>query len=197
GQRKVIASLRAGTPVDPIHGRRGKQRSVHNTYFTLPVVLTMLSNHYGFAYDARHNWLVLVALMLAGALIRLSFVLRHKALVEARPVPWRWAIAGTLIVVATVAVLRPAPEAVAGHALPPPTFAEVQQVVAQRCQMCHNAAIANKGVRLDTAEQIGAHAQQIEQQAVLQKTMPLNNATAMTDAERALLGRWFRSGAPH
>ena len=35
GQRKVIASMKAGQPVDPIHGQRGKQRSVHNTYFTL------------------------------------------------------------------------------------------------------------------------------------------------------------------
>ena len=89
GQRKVVAALRAGQPVDPVHGQRGKQRSVHNTYFTLPVLFAMISNHYGFLYGAPHNWLVLVVLMLAGALIRLSFVLRHKALAEGRPVPWR------------------------------------------------------------------------------------------------------------
>src|SRR6201999_2631005 len=53
GQRKVIAALRAGQPVDPVHGQRGKQRSVHNTYFTLPVVFTMISNHYGFLYTGR------------------------------------------------------------------------------------------------------------------------------------------------
>ena len=91
GQRKVVAALREGRPVDPVHGQRGKQRSVHNTYFTLPVVFTMISNHYGFVFGARHNWVVLVVLMLAGALIRVSFVLRHKALVEQRPVPWRYA----------------------------------------------------------------------------------------------------------
>ena len=71
----------------------------------------MISNHYGFVFGAKHNWLVLVVLMLAGALVRVSFVLRHKALVEQRPVPWRYAIAGTLLVVATVAVLLPAPPA--------------------------------------------------------------------------------------
>ena len=91
GQRKVVEALRAGAPVDPVHGQRGKQRSVHNTYFTLPVVFTMISNHYGFVYGAKYNWLVLVVLMLAGALVRVSFVLRHKALVEPRPVPWRYA----------------------------------------------------------------------------------------------------------
>ncbi len=122
GQRKVVAALREGRPVDPVHGQRGKQRSVHNTYFTLPVVFTMISNHYGFVFGARHNWLVLVVLMLAGALMRVSFVLRHKALVEQRPVPWRYAIAGTLIVVATVAVLLPAPPAATAQAAAP-TFA--------------------------------------------------------------------------
>ena len=120
GQRKVVAALRAGQPVDPVHGRRGKQRSVHNTYFTLPVVFTMISNHYGFLFGARHNWIVLVVLMLAGALIRVSFVLRHKALAEGRPVPWRWAIVGTLAVVATVAALLPAPPDAVAKAAPPP-----------------------------------------------------------------------------
>jgi uncharacterized membrane protein len=195
GQRKVVAALRAGEPVDPVHGMRGKQRSVHNTYFTLPVVFTMISNHYGFAYGAKYNWIVLVVLMLAGALIRVSFVLRHKALAEARPVPWRWAIAGTLVVVATVALLMPAPQVAVASAGPPPTFLQVQAVVSQRCQLCHNAVVNNKGVRLDSPDLIAQHAQQIYQQAVVLKAMPMNNATQITDAERALLGRWYEAGA--
>jgi uncharacterized membrane protein len=194
GQRKVVAALREGRPVDPVHGQTGKQRSVHNTYFTLPVVFTMISNHYGFVYGARYNWLVLVVVMLAGALVRVSFVLRHKALVEARPVPWRYAIAGTLVIVATVAVLMPAPQAAVAK-LPPPTFAEVQTIVRERCQLCHNAQVANKNVRLDSADEIGAHAQQLYQQAVVLRLMPMNNATQITDAERAALGRWYEAGA--
>jgi len=195
GQRKVVAAIQAGQPVDPVHGQRGKQRSVHNTYFTLPVVFTMISNHYGFIFGARHNWLVLVVLMLAGALIRMSFVLRHKALVEARPVPWRYAIAGTLVLVATVALLMPAPQPAAAKAAPPPSFAEVQAIVTQRCVVCHNATLANKNVRLDSAAEISAHSQQVYQQAVLLKLMPMSNATQMTDAERAALGRWYEAGA--
>jgi len=186
--------LREGKPVDPVHGQRGKQRSVHNTYFTLPVVFTMISNHYGFVFGAKHNWLVLVVLMLAGALVRVSFVLRHKALVEQRPVPWRYAIAGTLLVVATVAVLLPAPPAATAQT-PAPTFAEVEAIVAQRCSACHNAALANKNVRLDSAAEIRAHAQEVYQQAVVLKLMPMSNATQMTDAERAALGRWYEAGA--
>jgi len=195
GQKKVVAALRHGRPVDPIHGQRGKQRSVHNTYFTLPVVFTMISNHYGFVSNAKHNWQVLVVLMLAGALIRLSFVLRHKALVEGRPVPWRYAVAGALIVVATVALLVPAPPAATAQAAAPPSFAEVQAIVQQRCAACHNAALANKNVRLDTADGIRAHAQELYQQAVVLKLMPMNNATQITDAERAALGRWYEAGA--
>jgi uncharacterized membrane protein len=195
GQRKVVAALRAGTPVDPVHGQRGKQRSVHNTYFTLPVIFTMISNHYGFIFGARHNWLVLVVLMLAGALIRTSFVLRHKALVEQRPVPWRYAVAGTLVLLATVARLMPAPQAAVAKGVPPPSFAEVQVIVAQRCVVCHNATLANKNVRLDSAAEIGAHAQQLYQQAVVLKLMPMSNATQITDVERAALGRWYEAGA--
>jgi uncharacterized membrane protein len=194
GQRKVVAALREDRPVDPVHGQRGKQRSVHNTYFTLPVVFTMISNHYGFIFGARHNWLVLVVLMLAGALIRLSFVLRHKALVEQRPVPWRYAIAGALVLVATVAALTPAPPAALAKAAPP-SFAEVEGIVQQRCVVCHNAALANKNVRLDSAAEIRAHAQQVYQQAVVLKLMPMSNATQITEAERAALGRWYEAGA--
>ena len=204
GQRKVVAALREGRPVDPVYGQRGKQRSVHNTYFTLPVVFTMISNHYGFVFGARHNWLVLVAVMLAGALIRMSFVLRHRALVEDRPVPWRYAVVGTGLIAVTLVWLRPAPEpaaaaATAGVVAPPATFAQVEAIVQQRCQLCHNAQLQSKGVRLDSPAAIQSHAQQMYQQAVVLKQMPMNNATQITDAERAVIKRWFEQGAsaPH
>ena len=123
-------------------------------------------------------------------------MLRHKALAEARPVPWRWAIAGTLVVVATVALLLPAPPPALAKGTPPPTFAQVQAVVVERCQLCHNATVQSKNVRLDSADELARHAQQVYQQAVVLKLMPMNNATRITDAERALLGRWFEAGAP-
>lgn len=195
GQRKVIAQMKAGEPVDPVHGQRGKQRSVHNTYFTLPVLFTMLSNHYGTLYGHAHNWLVLVVMMLGGALIRHFFVARHKRKVAGQPAPWGFAIVGTVLLVAVAAWLRP-PPAPALAAAPKPSFAEVQVVIEQRCVMCHNAQLANKNVALHTPELIGQNAQQIHQQAVVQRLMPLNNATRITEAERALLGRWFEAGAP-
>lgn len=198
GQRTVMAQMKAGEQVDPVHGQRAKQRSVHNTYFTLPVLVAMLSNHYGFLYGAAHNWLVLVLVMLAGALIRHAFVVRHKALVQGKRVPWEYAVIGTVVLLGVAVWLAPAsqaPQASQAEAAPA-TFAAVQPVINQRCVMCHNATLASKGIRLDRPEEIAKHAQAMYQQVVVQKTMPLNNATQITDAERALIGHWFKAGAP-
>jgi uncharacterized membrane protein len=189
GQRKVVADLQAGRAPDPVHGQRGKQRSVHNTYFTAPVLVAMLSNHYSLLYAHEHNWLVLVGLMLFGALARLVFVLRHKG-----PIRWPLVLLCGLLLAALVAFVAPR-EAVPSAAAPP-SGGEVQAVVQQRCVMCHNAQLASKNVRLDTPALLRQHAQQVLQQAVIARTMPLNNATQMTDAERALLRRWVEAGAP-
>jgi uncharacterized membrane protein len=190
GQRKVVAAMRAGQPVDPNHGRRGKQRSVHNTYFTMPVVVAMLTNHYGMLYQHSQNWLVLLLMMLAAALIRLFFVLRHKG-------PNRWEfVAAALVLIGTVAWMV-APKFESAAAAPAKvSFAQVQSVVEQRCVLCHNATVINKNVQLHTPELIAKNAPGIYQQTVVQKTMPLANATQITDAERALLKRWFEVGAP-
>ena len=197
GQRKVVADLAAGRQPDPIHGQRGKQRSVHNTYFTLPVLIAMLSNHYGMLYQHPQNWLVLVGLMLTGALVRQFFVQRHRGKSQWELVMVSLGLVGVLVVfvapersdVSASAPLAPASAAQQGG------FAQVQGIVSQRCAMCHNAGLANKNVRLDTPELIAKNAQALYQQAVVAKTMPLNNATQITEAERAALGRWVQAGA--
>jgi uncharacterized membrane protein len=190
GQRKVVASMRAGTAVDANHGRRGKQRSVHNTYFTLPVLVAMLTNHYGMVYQHPHNWLVLVLLMLAGALIRLFFVLRHKG-------PNRWELIAAAVALIGAVVWMVAPKFEPAAAAPAKVgFAQVQAVIAERCVLCHSATVINKNVQLHTPELIAKNAQALYQQTVLQKTMPLGNATQMLDAERALIKRWYEGGAP-
>jgi uncharacterized membrane protein len=196
GQRTVVADIKAGRPVDPVHGQRGKQRSVHNTFFTLPVLFAMMSNHYGFTYGAKYNWVVLVGIMVAGALIRFSFALRHKALAYGKPVPWHYAVIGVLILIVVIYMTRPDPQPAVSASAAPVTFAEVQGVITQRCTLCHGAAMQSKGLRFDQSEEISKHAQQIYQQAVTLKTMPMNNATQITDAERALIGRWYTAGAP-
>ena len=216
GQRKVVAQLRAGQEPDRIHGIRGKQRSVHNTYFTLPVIFAMLSNHYGWLYQGPNNWLVLVSVMLAAALIRHSFVSRHKAHVLGQRTPWEHAIVGVALVLSVTIWRMPAPPAVVPVAeasvaaapasaasssvvaagSKPATFVNVKSVFDQRCVLCHNAQVQNKGIELDRPELIKQHSQEVFQQAVLLKQMPLNNATSITDDERELIRRWYDAGAP-
>ena len=195
GQKKVIAQMRAGEPVQAIHGQRAKQRSVHNTYFTLPVLIAMLSNHYGWLYQGPHNWAVLVLLMLAGALIRHSFVVRHKALLQGKRVPWEFAVGGVAVLVGLAIWLAPTPAPPLAVGAPPPTLAEVQAVMEQRCALCHNAQVQQKAVALHTPELIVQHAQAVYQQTVVLKLMPMNNATGISEAERQLIQRWFEAGA--
>lgn len=196
GQRTVVTQLRAGQPVDPVHGQRGKQRSVHNTYFTLPVLVAMISNHYGWLVQARHNWLVLLVLMLAGALIRHFFVARHAAKRLGTAAPWGVAAVGVLLLVALAVALMPARGPAAGQAPAVVGFTQVQAVINQRCVLCHNAQVQNKNVALHTEALVRQHAQAIYQQAVLLKQMPLNNATQITDEERSLIQRWHDAGQP-
>ena len=195
GQRTVIAQMKAGQAVEAIHGQRAKQRSVHNTYFTLPVLIAMLSNHYGWLYQGAHNWMVLVVLMLAGALVRHSFVVRHKALAQGKRVAWEYAGVGTALLIGLAAWLAPAPQPKPAANAPLPTMADVQAVVEQRCVLCHNAQVQQKNVALHTPELIQQHAQAVYQQAVVLKLMPMNNSTQITDAERTILQRWFEAGA--
>jgi uncharacterized membrane protein len=195
GQRKMVASIAAGGKPDPIHGLRGKQRSVHNTYFTLPVLVAMLSNHYSFLWTHPHNWIVLVLLMAAGAAIRQFFVLRHGWKLGRNGNPLPYAAVGVVILLATIAWLVPAKQA-AVEAPQSVGYTQLRPILEQRCMLCHGEQVQMKNVRLDTPEAVKQHAAAIHQQVVITRLMPLNNSTAMTDAERAAVAQWFKAGAP-
>jgi uncharacterized membrane protein len=189
---ELVRAKQAGREPDPAANERGKLRSVHNNYLTLPVVFTMISNHFPSTYGHSYNWLVLVVLLVTGAWVRHFFNLRHTG----RNV---WAIPVTAAAaIAVLAVLiRPQEESAAGASVP---FAQVKRIVDQRCTACHSShptkvSTAPRGIKLDTAAEIKAQAPLIEQQAVTTKAMPLGNVTAMTQAERDVLGRWIAQGA--
>ena len=193
-QRKLVEATRQGVAPDPVYGLRGKQRSVHNNYFTLPVLFIMVSNHYPITFGQTHAWFVLVAILLLAAWVRHFFNLRHKG----RTV-WAIPVTAALATVAlAVAIAPPKPDAAKSF-----TFAEVQRIVAIRCAVCHAVnptqagfTIAPKGLMLETAAQIVANAQKIHEQAVATKAMPIGNLTQMTDSERAILAAWIAAGAP-
>ena len=215
GQKKVIASIKAGQPVDPIHGKRGKQRSVHNTYFTLPVLFAMLSGHYSFTYTHPQNWLVLILMMFAGAAIRQFFVMRHGYKLGRNANPLPYALAGVAVIVGAIVWMKPDAAPAVAAASPVSIgasnsgatcadgtrangqfgYLQVQQVLEQRCTMCHGAQVQMKNVRLDTPDSLKLHAQNVYQQAVVTKIMPMNNSTGITDAERLVIKQWFEAGA--
>jgi uncharacterized membrane protein len=189
-QRKLVEAKRLGVVPDPVYGLRGKQRSVHNNYLTLPVLFTMISNHYPMTYGSRYGWLVLVAILLLAAYVRHFFNLRHRGrTVWAIPVT---AALGALAVAAVIAPARPSPSSSTA------SFAEVQAIVARRCVACHaehptqeGFAVAPKNVILESPVQIRAQAAKIYEQAVATRAMPIGNLTGMTDAERVAVGAWY------
>ena len=201
GQRAMVAEIKAGKPVNPIYGKRGKQRSVHNTYFTLPVIFAMLSGHYSFTWSHPQNWLILILIMFAGAAIRQFFVMRHGYKLGRNGNPISYALVGIAVLIGMIIWLRPAPVVAAAAPAPgtaaamPVSYATLQPVLEQRCYSCHGAQLQMKNMRVDSPELVKQHAQAIYQQVVVQKIMPMNNATGVTEEERALIGRWFESGA--
>ena len=192
-QRALVEAKSQGRAPDPVHGLRGKQRSVHNNYLTLPVLLTMISNHYPMTFAHPHAWLVLMCLLLLAAYVRHFFNLRHRGRTA-------WAIPASAALAALALAIVIAPPRSAGAI--GVTFADAQSIVRERCTACHamhprqeGIAVAPKGIVLETAAQIVANAAAIRAQAVASHAMPLGNLTGMTDDERARLGAWIDAGA--
>ena len=219
GQRELVRAKRDGREPDPAPGVRGKQRSVHNTYFTLPVVFTMVSNHYALTYGGRYNWATLIALSFAGACIRFWFVARHKP--QGRrgwlaALPAALAVATIIALVAVLAPARTAPQrelaarggarlAASRQAPAPPQVdtAIVSAIVGKRCVPCHASRPTQAGFNappnglvLETLDELRTHLPEVQKQLAL-RTMPLGNLTRMTDEERDTVLMWIGHGAAH
>jgi uncharacterized membrane protein len=192
GQRRMVDAFARDEDPDPADGIRAKQRSVHNTYFTLPVLFVMTSNHYALTYGHEYNWLILIGITLAGALIRIYFVARHKG--HASPLP---VIIATLLILAVAAAIVPKSRATGMESV---SLDTIRPVIDSRCTVCHSASpthiafpAAPAGVMFDTDEQIQAEALRIHQQTVVLEVMPIGNLTGMSDEERALIDAWYLS----
>jgi len=198
-QRALVAASRAGLAQDPALSYRAKQRSIHNNYMTFPVIFIMISNHFPSTYGSSLNWLILAVLMVGSA------AFRHFLNIRFTYGGWlRLATATTLLTIAVVTLLITRANAgssgSAGSA--PVTFADARAVIMRRCIECHSSTptdatftVAPVGIMFDTSEQIQRMAARIKERAVVTKTMPFNNKTGITDAERALLGAWVDQGA--
>jgi uncharacterized membrane protein len=196
GQKRMVDAMRAGRAPNPLDGRRAKQRSVHNNYFTLPVIFIMVSNHYASTYSHPYNWAVLMLIAAAGVSIRHFFNRKHQGVYA-----WPYPILGAGLL--GIAAWWTAPKLIA---LPPVqgavTFNRVRAIAGQRCAPCHSPVPTfpgitqpQAGVILSTPDGLRQNASRMYQQVVVTRIMPLGNATQMTEEERAVISAWVLSGA--
>ena len=188
---ELVRAKQAGREPDAAAGLRAKQRSIHNNYLTLPVVFTMISNHFPITYGHSYSWLILVALLVIGAWVRHFFNLRQTGRNA-----WWIPVTAALAIAGLAVAIRPHSSS-GGTAVP---FTRIQAIVEARCVPCHSVRptkvdSAPMGIVFDTPQQITAQASLIEQVAVQTKVMPLGNQTGMTQAERDALGAWINQGA--
>jgi uncharacterized membrane protein len=188
---ELVRAKQAGREPDAAAGLRAKQRSIHNNYLTLPVVFTMISNHFPITYGHSYSWLILVALLVIGAWVRHFFNLRQTGRNA-----WWIPVTAALAIAGLAVAIRPHSSS-GGTAVP---FTRIQAIVEARCVPCHSVRptrvdSAPMGIVFDTPQQIAAQASLIEQVAVQTKVMPLGNETGMTQAERDALGAWINQGA--
>jgi len=200
-QHELVRSVVEGGAGDPSMSARAKRVSIHNNYFTFPVIVLMVSSHFPAIYSHPWSWLLLIVLAAGGAAVR------HVLNVRFTFPRWRPTLAAVIAAtcLAILAILR-IPTTTAGTGVTDvpkqATFDDARHVIDRRCGACHSAqpsdltfGVAPAGVAFDTPEQIVAHAARIRERAVVTRTMPPANKTNITEAERALLGRWIDQGA--
>ena len=189
-QKKLVAACEKSTEVSKELGLMGYTRSRHNNYFTLPVIFMMISGHYPTIYSGEYGWLVLIAIVGILVMIRHYFNLRGVGQAKKSLI--------AIIVVSVLALIYAlAPRQSQVQNQEAVTIEEVQLIIEKHCVSCHASepssaifAVAPNGFMLDTKEQIIKHKNQIYQQAVISKAMPLGNTTNMTDEERGKLRVW-------
>jgi len=202
GQKKVVQALKAGDDPNPIYGVRGKQRSLHNNYLTLPVIFVMIGGHYPIIFATEYSWLILGLILIIGALIRHFFNTKHKGL----PAPyWTWLVASILAVCSVLLSYVGAPnnnvyEVINLNMTKEEIHKTAVELVIERCSSCHareplweGLAFAPKGIHLETEEEVLKMANEIYWQSAASWAMPPGNIIWLEDEERVLLSEWHAS----
>ena len=197
GQTKVVTALKAGKTPDPRHGARGKQRSLHNNYLTLPVIFVMIGGHYPVIFATDYAWGILALVLVIGAVIRHFFNTKHKGLA---PPWWTWLVAAILTGFAISLSHLGAPNLQydkTAHASPTDLHNASIELVIERCSSCHareplwdGLAFAPKGVYLENKSDVLRHANDIFWQAAASHAMPPGQVIWIEDEERAMLAAW-------
>lgn len=208
-QRKMVAAVAGNKSIDPRWGASAKLRSVHNNYFTLPLLFIMISNHYPMTYQHDANWLVLIAIMAVAAWIRHFFNLRNVGQVKPSIlISGAFAMLAIALWVSWPSTSSKAQQN-AGHveahdvAVTPITNEVISSLVNTHCVSCHSRtptdaifSIAPVGVVLDNWSDIERYKSQIVRRTAITRDMPFMNKTNMTDEERELMALWFKQTTP-
>jgi uncharacterized membrane protein len=196
-QKKVVATMLAGGTPEARLGQQAKQRSLHNNYMTLPVILCMISNHFPMLFGNPLNWLVLAILSIAALMVRHFFNLRHRGVLK-----WELPVAALFVFVLAAGIANDAQHRASDKSNAQVAFAAVRALVDRHCIMCHSATPTHAGITAPPAglnftkdDVVRISAARIQAQAVASHNMPLGNETGMTEAERQTIGAWIAQGA--
>lgn len=194
-QKAMVNAAKKGLAPDPQKGKNALFRSIHNNYFTLPVLFVMVSNHFPSTFGHPYQWAVLAAISIGSAGIKHWLNLREQGRLSV------WVLPASAVLLLAVAYVT-APQAASGKCKEV-SFAEVNTIIQQRCVSCHSSRPTDdvykappNGVKYDTPLEIAAKKDLILQRVVITKTMPQNNKTNMTPEERETLRCWIEQGAP-
>ena len=193
-QKAMVKAAKEGKPLNPELGKHAGLRSLHNNYLTLPVLFTMVSNHFPSTFGSQYPWIILAAISLGSAGVKYWLNLREQGKYSVWVMP-----VSVLILLATAYVSAPAK---AGECKTSISFTEVNTIVQARCISCHSSKPTDdvtttppNGVTYDTPDNIVKLKDKIMQRVVITKTMPQNNKTNMTLEERELIRCWIEQGA--
>jgi uncharacterized membrane protein len=200
-QRELVASVTGTGSGSGAASARAKRVSIHNNYFTFPVLALMVSNHFPAIYGNRWNWLLLIVIIIGGALIR--HILNTRFTTPSWQPRLAVAMIATAVAIYGIMMIPRAAPSTRVEAPATVTFADARHIIDRRCSVCHSAQPVDltfgpspAGVSFDTPEQILARVARINERAVVTKTMPPGNKTNVTELERAMLARWIAAGAP-
>ena len=198
-QHALVKSVQEGGRGDPALSDKAKRVSIHNNYFTFPVIALMVSNHFPGIYASRYSWLLLLVIVAGGVAVR------HFLNIRWTFTSWKPALAGSIAatLIAMWAIMNAGnnPASAARAAVTGPvSFEDARHIIDRRCAVCHSSrptdvsfGAAPGGVAFDTRMQIESKADRIRERVFVTHTMPPANKTGITDAERAMLDAWAES----
>ncbi len=194
-QKAMVKAAQLGEPLNPALGKKSLVRSLHNNYFTLPVLFVMISNHFPSTFGNSYSWAVLVAITLGTAGIKHYLNLKEKGRYNVYVLP-------VSVLILLAAGFMTAPQKDTNACATTVSFAEVNTIITARCISCHSSKPTDdvytappNGVVYDTPQDIVKMKDKIMQRVVITRTMPQNNKTNITPQERDAIRCWIEQGA--